>query len=111
LALSSVNRSFYKESENHDNIVTSFLLFSALNSTVESLNNEGYRCSSYVVDISDPENVYDAAKQLKDDIGIVDILVNNAGIVNCRTLLDIPDKGIEKTFAVNILSNYWVSEF
>jgi all-trans-retinol dehydrogenase (NAD+) len=88
-----------------------FFIFSttALNGTVEALNNEGFRCSSYLVDVSDRENVYAVAQKVKDDIGNVDILVNNAGIVNCRTFLDIPDKAIEKTYGVNILSNYWVS--
>lgn len=40
-------------------------------------------------------------------MGKVDILINNAGIVTCRTLLDLPDKAIENTYNVNILSHYW----
>lgn len=46
---------------------------------------------------------------LAKDVCSVDILINNAGIVCGETLLDIPDEMIEKTFQVNILSHYWVS--
>lgn len=51
------------------------------------------------------------ARKVKEDIGNVDILINNAGVVCCKTLLDLPDKVIENTYAVNILSHYWVILF
>lgn len=47
------------------------------------------------------------AKRVQEEVGKVDILINNAGIVTCRTLLDLPDKAIENTYNVNILSHYW----
>lgn len=71
--------------------------------------NEGFDCASYVVDISNKEQVYDMAQKLKSDVGKVDILINNAGIVTCKTLLELSDKSIESTYGVNILSHYWVS--
>lgn len=70
---------------------------------------EGFQCHSYVVDISDKEQVYETAKKVKQEVGNVGVLLNNAGIVTCRTLLDLPDKAIESTYGVNILSHYWVS--
>lgn len=100
----------------------------AINATCDALKTEGFECASYIVDISDREKVYEAAKKVKEEIGKVDILVsffitvsliyvklnvlhlkvNNAGIVTCRPFLDLPDKAIESTYAVNILSHYWV---
>lgn len=61
------------------------------------------------MNISNREEVFEAAKVVKDEIGCVDILINNAGIVCCKPLWDLPEKVIEKTYAVNILSHYWVS--
>lgn len=37
------------------------------------------------------------------------LLVNNAGYVYGKTFMKLPDREIEKTFKVNILSHYWVS--
>jgi len=39
----------------------------------------------------------------------VSLLVNNAGYVYGRTFMELPDREIEKTFKVNVLSHYWVS--
>lgn len=73
------------------------------------MESEGIDCKGYVVDISNRQNVYEAAKQLKIDVGNVDILINNAGIVCCKPLWDLPEKVIESTYNVNILSHYWVN--
>jgi all-trans-retinol dehydrogenase (NAD+) len=72
------------------------------------LHDQGYECNGYVVDISDREKVYEAAKRVQQEVGHVDVLINNAGIVTCRTFLELSDKAIETTYAVNILSHYWV---
>lgn len=61
------------------------------------------------MDISNRDRVYETAKKVKEDIGNVDILINNAGIVACKTLWNLPERVIENTYAVNILSHYWVS--
>ena len=38
----------------------------------------------------------------------MDIIVNNAGIVTGKKFLDSADNLIEKTFAVNTTSHFWV---
>jgi NAD(P)-dependent dehydrogenase (short-subunit alcohol dehydrogenase family) len=35
-------------------------------------------------------------------------VVNNAAMLNCKSLLDIEDDMIAKTFDVNILAHFWV---
>lgn len=93
----------------NDLVICIFLsIFPAINKTVEELQSEGISCKGYVVDISKRENVFEAAKQLKEEFGGVDILINNAGIVCCKPLWDLPEKVIENTYNVNILSHYWV---
>jgi all-trans-retinol dehydrogenase (NAD+) len=79
-----------------------------LKTTTDALKDEGFDCAAYVVDISDKEQVYEVAKKVKQEIGKVDVLINNAGIVTCRPFLELPDKAIETTYGVNILSHYWV---
>lgn len=86
-----------------------FFVYLAIKSTIDVLANEGLTVRGYVVDISNREEVAKSAKLVQNDIGHVDILINNAGIVCCKPLWDLPEKVIEKTYAVNILSHYWVS--
>lgn len=82
-----------------------------MKSTIDLLAADGLTCKSYIVDISNREQVYETARKVKEDVGNVDILINNAGIVACKTLWELPDKVIENTYAVNILSHYWVRIF
>lgn len=96
---------------NFESLLNFSVFPSALKATADALKDEGFDCATYMVDISDKEQVYDVAKKVKQDIGKVDVLINNAGMVTCRTFLELPDKAIEKTYGVNILSHYWVSRY
>lgn len=91
--------------------IKSFFFFAAIQSTIDLLAADDLTCKSYVVDISNRAEVYEAARKVKEDVGNVDILINNAGVVACKTLWDLPDKVIESTYAVNIMSHYWVDIF
>lgn len=92
-------------------IIVTFLLFSAIEKVRERLHKEGHKLYTYVVDVTDRQNVYKNAELVKNEVGPVDILINNAGIVAGHTFLDIPDDMIEKTFQVNVISHYWVKSF
>ncbi|XP_035205418.1 epidermal retinol dehydrogenase 2-like [Stegodyphus dumicola] len=74
----------------------------------EKLLNRISRVFVYQCDVSKREEVYKMARIVKDEVGKVDILINNAGIVIGKRFLDLPDEGVEKTFAVNILSHFWM---
>lgn len=76
-------------------------------SAINYLKSIGLSAKGYAVDVSDREAVYRMAARVREEIGPVDILINNAGVVCCKTMLDLPDKVIENTFAVNILAHYW----
>ncbi len=60
--------------------------------------------------MSDREQVYARADEVRAAAGDVDVLVNNAGIVSGKPLLDLPDEQIERTFAVNTLALYWTTK-
>ncbi|KAK3800924.1 hypothetical protein RRG08_060269 [Elysia crispata] len=70
----------------------------------------GAQATTYTVDLSNRDQVYRIAGQVKDDVGDVDILVNNAGIVTGRKLLDTSDTAdalMVKTMEVNSISHFW----
>jgi all-trans-retinol dehydrogenase (NAD+) len=64
----------------------------------------GSRAFPDVVDVSKREEVYRAASRAQEPI---DVLINNAGVVSGKSLLEIPDESIERTFAVNTLALFW----
>ena len=65
---------------------------------------------AFVCDVSDREQVYARADEVRAAAGDVDVLVNNAGIVSGRPLLELPDERIEKTFGVNTLALFWTAK-
>lgn len=65
------------------------------------------RMHVYKCDVSSPEEVKEAAREVHADVGDVDILVNNAGIVSGKLLLDVTDDVIAKTIRVNLLAQMW----
>ncbi|XP_066588097.1 estradiol 17-beta-dehydrogenase 11-like [Prorops nasuta] len=78
--------------------------------TVSQIRAAGGKCWGYCCDITDKEEVYKTAKMVKIEVGNVSLLVNNAGYVFGKTLLELPDEEIEKTYKVNILSHYWITK-
>lgn len=79
----------------------------ALKTTIDLLHANGFMCKGYVVDISNRDQVYERAEQVKQEIGQVEVLVNNAGIVCCKPFWDLPDKVIQNTYNINVISHYW----
>ncbi len=65
----------------------------------------GARC--YRCDLSRREEIAVVAERTLADVGRVDVLINNAGVVSGKSLLEIPDAEIERTFAVNALAPFW----
>ncbi|CAF4513428.1 unnamed protein product, partial [Rotaria magnacalcarata] len=59
------------------------------------------------VNLCDREDIYRTAKQVKDQVGDVTIVINNAGVVSGKSLLDIDDASIQRTFDVNIIAHFW----
>jgi all-trans-retinol dehydrogenase (NAD+) len=59
-----------------------------------------------VVDVTDRDGVHAAA----EEAGPVDVLVNNAGVVSGKHLVDLTEADVRRTFEVNTLALYWVTQ-
>ncbi|MDQ0646230.1 all-trans-retinol dehydrogenase (NAD+) [Microbacterium natoriense] len=71
----------------------------------DEIRSFGGQAQVRTIDITDRAAVDAAAA----DTGTVDILINNAGIVTGKRLLDSDPDAIQRTFAVNTLSLYWMT--
>ncbi|XP_025194726.1 estradiol 17-beta-dehydrogenase 11-like [Melanaphis sacchari] len=81
------------------------------NETKQILKLKGYkRVYTYKVDVSNRQEVLDAAALVKQEVGSVSVLVNNAGIMPCRPLFSQSHETIEKIFNVNVLAHFWALE-
>ncbi|VVC40802.1 Short-chain dehydrogenase/reductase SDR,NAD(P)-binding domain [Cinara cedri] len=79
--------------------------------TEQMLKIKGYkRIYKYKVDVSNRQEVLDAANLVKQQVGNVTVLVNNAGIMPCRPMFLQSHETIEKIFNVNVLAHFWALE-
>jgi len=67
----------------------------------------GHTADIYVCDLTDREEIATVAAQTLAEGDPIDILINNAGIVSGKSLLDLSDQEIERTFQVNTLALFW----
>lgn len=79
--------------------------------TAELVREMGGTAHTYTVDVTNREEVYRCADQLRKDLGRdVTMLVNNAGVVAGKRLLECPDELVERTMKVNCHALFWVRE-
>lgn len=76
--------------------------------TASEVKKLGVRCYTIRCDLSKKEQIKETVDRVKKEVGDVDILVNNAGIVSGRSLLELTDGQIEKTFEVNVMAHFWL---
>ena len=82
-----------------------------LDGVLEELRNAGARDPRACrCDVSDRAAVNATARRVVAETGAVDILVNNAGVVSGSRFLDLTEEQVRRTFAVNTLSLYWVTQ-
>ncbi|KAF7991236.1 hypothetical protein HCN44_002798 [Aphidius gifuensis] len=74
---------------------------------IKSLNG---KCTGYVCDITDKQEIYKTANIIKKEIGNVTIIINNAGIAYGKAFVDTNDDEIEKIFKINIISHFSINK-
>lgn len=67
-----------------------------------SINNKGYLCEAYQVDITDSSSVDTFTEYISEKYHKLDILFSNAGILLDQTLDQITDADWEKTMSTNL---------
>lgn len=79
-----------------------------LEETAAALRRGGTKVWTRVLDISDREAVYEAARSLEKEPGRIDVLINNAGVVYTGEILTLSDDLHRKQVEVNLLGNLWM---
>jgi len=78
-----------------------------LSATAKAIELQGVACDFMVCDVSDRDQVFLKAKEVKRQYGGVDILVNNAGVVCGKSVLECRVDEIKYTVDVNLMSQFW----
>lgn len=77
--------------------------------TASMIRGQGGIAAAYKVDVTNREEVYRVANQVKEEIAEPTMLINNAGIVSGKKIFDPEnsDAYMEKTMQVNTISHFW----
>jgi len=62
---------------------------------------------TFKVDVTNRTQVLEVADKIKNEIGFVDILINNAGIVSGKSILELDEATVFRSFNVNAISHFW----
>ena len=73
---------------------------------VDEIATLGGSAESHQIDVTNIETV----RELAIRQGSVDVLINNAGVVSGQWFLDTDPSAIERTYRVNVLSLYWMTQ-
>jgi len=65
------------------------------------------KCYVYKCDVTNRDEVFSVADQVRREVGDVDVLINNAGIVTGKKILETNPSSIQRTFNVNSISHFW----
>lgn len=74
-----------------------------LNKAAEKLQSFGNKILTYKVNVAKPDQIYQTAQKVLNDIPRVDILINNAGIVVGKEFHTQSRKKIAQTIRINLL--------
>ena len=67
----------------------------------------GRQVATFVADIADREQVYEAVNQAESQLGGFDIIVNNAGIAQVQALADVTPEEVDRIMRINVQGTLW----
>ncbi|WP_313114485.1 SDR family oxidoreductase [Aequorivita sediminis] len=80
-----------------------------INNTLTEFSNNN-NLFGFKIDVSNPEEIKEAANRVKQEIGIVDVLINNAGIVVGKYFDEHTNADIAKTMEINAIGPMYVTK-
>lgn len=78
-----------------------------LRHVAEEVQMLGRKASTFVADVGDREQVFQAVEHAHSTLGGLDIMVNNAGISQVKPLLDVTAEEIERIYRINVQGTLW----
>ena len=78
-----------------------------LRHVAEEVQVLGRKASTFVSDVGDREQVFQAVEHAHSTLGGLDIMVNNAGISQVKPLLDVTAEEIERIYRINVQGTLW----
>ena len=78
-----------------------------LRHVAEEVQVLGRKASTFVADVGDREQVFQAVEHAHSTLGGLDIMVNNAGITQVKPLLDVTAEEIERIYRINVQGTLW----
>lgn len=95
-----------KLAENGAKVIISDMNMDAINEAVDSLKAKGYEAAGYVLNVTDIEQVGEAAKLIEKEVGSIDIVVNNAGITKDNLVLRMDKADWDAVINVNLTGTF-----
>lgn len=79
----------------------------ALESVAAEVRALGRKAATFVANIADREQVYEAINQAEKQLGGFDIIVNNAGIAQVQALADVTPEEVDRIMRINVQGTLW----
>lgn len=78
---------------------------------LESVRQEvealGIRATTFIADVSQRDQVYEAVDHAEQALGGFDVIINNAGIAQVKPLSEVEQKDLDRIFPVDVYSVIW----
>ena len=79
----------------------------ALESVAKEVRALGRKAATFVANIADRAQVYEAIEQAEKQLGGFDIIVNNAGIAQVKPLADVTPEEVDRIMRINVQGTLW----
>lgn len=80
-----------------------------LETVCDQIHRWNLSAAPYTCDVTNRETIQFTAARVLAEQGTVDVVINNAGVVSGKSLLELSDEAILRTFEINALACFWIT--